>query len=318
MLVVVLLTGMLTWLHTCFGAEIAASDKYGTFMYRALNDRLADTPGLYAWCGLIAVLLTAMLMGYANTRFRLIDRIPYLPAFCYVLLIGGVPEIHLFNPASIAVILLVASFIFLAESFESERLSYSYFVAPVFISIATFFHQYMYVYMSVVWLVIAFFRPGYWREWVFSVLGFALPLFLAFSWFFLIDDDYTRMGVFFDEIFAIQRAMPSVSVSTVVFIALSIAAGIFTFWYLLQYLGSKKVIIRNKYDVLIMIAGITAVLAFIVPDMIPMAWYLLAFPMSFILSYRLADTKSIRWNTVVLLILFAGVAAAQAVYLSTR
>ena len=311
-IIVIFLTGVLTWLHSLSGSALAPSGKYGTFMYRTLNGWLADTPGLHAWCGFVLFLLTPVLLTYANTRFRLIDKISYLPAFCYVLLIGGVPEIHMFNPAIIAAVLLVTGFIFLAESFESERLSYSYFVAPVFISTAAFFYQYMYAYMLAVWLAIALYRPGYWREWVFSVLGFALPIFLAFSWFFLIDDDYTRLGVFFCEIFTIERIMPSVSIPTGIFIALSIAIGILALGHLLQYLRSKKVVIRNRYNILIAVAGITVVQAFVVPDMIPLAWHLLAFPISFILSCYLVAIRSIRWGTAVLLLLFVAVVIAQA------
>ena len=315
-IVIIILTGILTWLHVLSDSTIVPSGKYGAFMYQSLNGWLLNTQEAYVWCGFILFLLTAILLLFVNRRFRLIEKISYLPGLCYILLVGGIPDIHQFNPAVIATILLVTSFIFLAKSFEREQLSYSYFVAPMFISTATFFYQYMYVYMLVVWLSIAFWRPGYWREWVFSILGFALPLFFAFSWFFLIDDDYTRMGVFFKEIFSIQRRMvPSVSNTSIAFFALSIVIIVFAFGYLLRYLRSNKVIIRNRFGVLILLSVITAGLMIIVPDMIPLAWYLLAFPMSFILAYYLATIKSFRWGTVVLFILFMAVATAQAFFI---
>ena len=195
-IVTTLLIGVVTWLHVLGESEISLSAKYGTFMFRALSGWFVDAQ---KWFGLILFLLTAILMIFVNARLHLIEKSSCLPALCYVLLIGGVGETHLFNPALIATIFLGLAFIHLAEAFESERLSYNFFMVSVFISFAAFFYQYMYVYLLVVWLVIVLLRPGYWREWVFSVLGFALPLFFAFSWFFLIDDDYTRMGVFFEE-----------------------------------------------------------------------------------------------------------------------
>ena len=310
---IILLTGILTWLHVLIEPAIVLSGKYGTFMYRALNGWMVDMPAWYAWCGMILFLLTAVLLVSVNNRFHLIEKSPYLPALCYVLLIGGIPEIHLLNPAIIAAILLMIGFVFLAKSFESERLSYGYFVAPVFISTAAFFYQYMYAYMLIVWVAIVLYRPGYWREWVFSIFGFAVPLFLAFSWFFLVDDDYTRLGVFFEEIFSLERMMPSISMPTAVFTALCIAIGVFASWRLLHYLGSKKIIFRNRHKILILIAGVTAGLVIIVPDMFPQAWYLLAFPMSYIIANYLATTKSLRRGTVLLGILFAAVMAAQVI-----
>ena len=316
-IVAILFIGILTWLNMLINPVIVPSERYETFMYQAFNGWLVKLPEIRAWCGLMLFLLTAVLLVYVNTRFRLIDKISYLPALCYVLLIGGVTEIHLFNPAVFAAILLVTAFFFLAKSFESDRLSYSYFVAPIFISTATFFYPYMYAYMLAVWLAIAFYRPAYWREWVFSILGYAVPLFFAFSWFFLMDDDYTRMGVFFHEIFTIQRVMPSISIPSIGFIALTVAIVALAFGYLTRYLGSKKVVIRNRYYVLILITFTTLILILAVPDMLPLAWYLLSFPMSFFLSYFLATIKSMRWGNVVLFLLFAAVIAVQAFFLST-
>jgi hypothetical protein len=313
----IFLIGMATWAHVPGDVAITTPVEHGAFMYHALGEWLANISWLPMWSGLIFFLLTAILLISTNNRLHLIDKISYLPALCYVLLIGGVPEIHLFNPAVIATILLIAGFIILVRSFESERVSYSYFTAPVFISAATFFYKYMYVYMLAVWIVIALWRPGYWREWIFSILGFSLPLFFAFSWFFLVDDDYTRMGAFFEEIFSIQQVAPPLSIPTIVFFASGIVVVIITFGHMLRYLGSKKIIIRNGYYLLILFAVITIGLAVVVPGVIPLAWYLLAFPMSFIISNYLATVKSVRWGAVILSVLFAGVMVAQAIFLST-
>jgi hypothetical protein len=317
-LIAILLAGMATWAHVPGDVAVTLPVEHGTFMYHALTRWLANMPGLQAWLGMALFLLAAILLIFTNNRLHLIDKISYLPALCYILLIGGVPKIHMFNPAVIAAILLIAGFIILVRSFESERVAYSYFTAPVFISAATFFYRYMYVYMLAVWIIIALWRPGYWREWVFSILGFALPLFFAFSWFFLVDDDYTRMGAFFEEIFSIQQVAPSLSIPAVVFFASGIVVVVITFGHMWRYLGSKKIIIRNGYYILILFAIITIGLIAVVPGIIPMAWYLLAFPMSFIISTCLATVKSVRWGTIMLSVLFAGVMAAQVVFLSTR
>jgi len=316
--IAIFMIGIGSWLHVLVESETVATGKYGTFMFQVLTGWFIDTRGLYVWFGLIFFLLTVLLIILANARLQLVEKISYLPALCYVLLIGGVPEIHLFNPAIFATILLVIAFLFLAEAFKSEQLAYSFFTASVLISAASFFYQYMYMYMLAVWLVIALLRPSHWREWFFSILGFAFPLFLAFSWFFLVDDDYTRMGAFFDEIYTIQWLTPSVTISTVVFFTLCMMLFVVTFVYLLQYLSSRKNILRNRYAVLVVIAVITAGLAFVVPDIFPQAWYLLAFPMSFIIANYLATTRSIRWGTIVLSLLFASVMVAQAILFSTK
>ena len=317
-IVTTLLIGVASWLYMLIESDLSFSDKYGAFMFVALSGWFANAQWLYVWFGLFLFLLAAILMIFANARLHLTDKLSYLPTLCYILLIAGVPEIHLFNPALIASILLLTGFILLAGAFESERISYRFFTAPAFISVAAFFYQYMYMYMLVVWIVIALLRPGYWREWVFSILGFALPFFFAFSWFFLLDDDYTRLGVFFEEILTIQRVMPSLSAITIIFIVTCVLLFVISFVYMLRYVGSKKVIFRNRYYVMVLIAVVTAGMIFIVPDTLPQAWYLLAFPMSFVMANYLTTIKSKRWGNIVLSLLFAGAIVAQTVFLSTN
>jgi hypothetical protein len=123
------------------------------------------------------------------------------------------------------------------------------------------------------------------------------------------------MGAFFKEILTIQRVAPSLSTSTIIFFIIGIAVGAIAFWHLLQYIGSEKVIIRTRSYILILIGMITIGMAFVIPDMIPLGWYLLAFPLSFLISGYFANIKSARWGTVVLVILFTGVMVAQAIFL---
>ena len=313
-IVVIILTGILTWLHVFVEAEASVSYRYGTFLFRTLGGWLANIPELFAFTGLILFLSAAFMLIFVNIRLHLIDKVPYLPALCYILLIGGVPEIHFFNPAIIATILLIAGFVVLAGSFESEKVSYRYFTVPAIISLAAFFCQYMYVYMLVVWFVIAVWRPGYWREWVFSILGFATPLFFAFSWFFLVEDDLTVICDFFHGLFNVQRIIPSLSVSVIVFFALSSVLAAIIFGYTLRHVSSKKAAIRTGYYVLVLIAVISLVIAFTVPDTVPQIWYLLSFPLSFIISCYLANVRSKRMKNIVLALLFIGVIVAHALF----
>ena len=314
-IVAIVLIAVTVWFHALSESGNFFSEKYGTFIFHAFNGWLVHLPELYAWFGLILFLLIPVMIVYVNVRLHLIEKATYLPALVYVLLIGGIPAIHLFNPAMVAAIFLVAGFSFLFKSFESERLSYCFFTAPVFISVATFFYQYAYWYMLVVWIAIALLRPGYWREWVFSILGYAFPLFLVISWFFLVDDDVTRLGAFLNEIFTIQRVIPSLSVPVTLFFAVTFAVAVIAIVHIPRYLESKKMIIRNRYYIVILIIVVTGGMIFAVPDTIPYAWYLLSLPLSFIVSGYLAATKSKRLGTIALSLLFVGVAVAQTIFL---
>lgn len=318
LIVILFLTGIATWGQALLQPGIPADgSKYGAFLFRFFSDILDGFPVLSRWCGLSLTLLTAIVAVFVNNKLHLNERVSYLPALCYILLTGGVPAIHKFNPAVIATLFLSFSFIRIINSFNNDRPSYSYFTAPALISFAAFFYQYAYVYMLAVWFSILFMRPGYWREWVFSVLGFALPLFIAFSWFFLVDDDYTRMAFFFGEIFSFERIIPALSISIWVFLIIISLIIIPILRHLFHYLGARKIAIRNGYYILTVTILITLILTVAIPDIFPDIWYLLAFPLSFILSNYLSTVKSLRWGTVILACLFAGVFIAQLIYRPT-
>jgi len=84
---------------------------------------------------------------------------------------------------------------------------------------------------------------------------------------------------------------------------------------MLQYISSKKVILRNRYYLLAMIFFVTVGMSIVIPETIPQSWHLLSFPASFIVANYLAVAKSTRWATATLSLLFVGAFIVQAIVL---
>jgi hypothetical protein len=312
-ILVIFLLGGLTWLHTLLYAGYQTENRHGMFLFKAMSEALVAVPRFTVWCGLLLTLIVAVLQIYVN-RLNLIDKISYLPALCYILLTGGIPAIHLFNPAVIATIFLIIAFTQLMVSFRSEQLSYAYFTAPMCVALAAFFYQYAYIFMLVVWFCLLLFRPGYWREWFFSLIGFLFPFIWLFAWFYVVNDNYTQVFDMFEEMFSFQNINPNLDVTTIIFLIFNTLITILAVGYLLRYIGTRKIIVRNSYYTLLMITVLIILTTFIVPDILPFAWYLVAFPLSFFLSYYLANIRSLRLGNIVLWLLIASVGLAQFVF----
>ena len=302
--VVILLAGVLTWLNVLNGTEAPLNDRYGAFLFQVFTRWLDMIPGFYTWLAFLMMFVVASILIYANARLHLNDKISYLPALCYILLIGGVPIIQEFNPVIVSTLILAAVIVHLTGSFENEQISYRYFNVSVLISIGTFFFQYLYLYMIVVWVVILLWRPGYWREWVFSLLGFAFPLFITFSWFFLVEGDLSPMGQHFSKMFNIQRITPLISTSTTLFFVSIIVLVVLAFGQVWRNISSKKTAIRTGYYLLILVVLVTLLMVLIIPDTMPQVWYFMACPLSLFLSNFLANVKSKRIGVIVLTLLF--------------
>ncbi|MDR1865662.1 MAG: hypothetical protein LBR08_08850 [Bacteroidales bacterium] len=283
------------------------------FLFRAMAAWLEDKPDLSVWFGLLSVLTVAGLMIFIN-KLNLIDKISYLPALFYILLSGGAPVIHRFNEAVIATILLIFAFTQLMTSFRSERVSYGYFAASILIALATFFFRYACLFMLMVWGCILFFRTGYWREWIFSILGFFLPFFWLFAYCYIIEDNPMRIFGIVGEIFSTSHTIPSVDLSAMIFFAVSFFTGMTTMVYLLRRVNSQKNVVRKGHYMLVMTTLIILLIIFIAPCTLPQVWYLMAFPLSFFLSYYLANTSSIRKGNIILWLFLAGVGIVHYLY----
>jgi hypothetical protein len=267
--------------------------------FRAISERLTNPSVVAAWCGFLFVMAEIAALVFVN-RFHLLNKTSGLPALCYVLLIGGVPSIHLLDPAAIAAIFLTIAFARLTISFRSERFSPEYFSAAICIALATFFFRYAYFFMLMVWFCILFFRPGYWREWVSSLLGFFFPFFWLFCWHYLFEDNTTYVSGVFNEMFTFERVMPQLSASFAVFAILCAVITVFSILYLFHRVRSQKIIVRNGYYLLMLMLMLSCMITLIAPDTLPSAWYLLSVPPSFYLSYYLENSRSSFWNNAII------------------
>ncbi|GHT22057.1 hypothetical protein FACS189430_03270 [Bacteroidia bacterium] len=316
-ILMVFLLGGLTWICALLNPELQMAAKHEMVLASVVNSFFATAPQLSVCCGLLLTLGIAVLQIYFN-RLNHIDKASYLPALCYVLLIGGVPAIHQCNPAIIAAILLIIAVMQLMVSFQSEQLSYAYFSAPLCISLAVFFYQYAYIFMLVVWLCILFFRPVYWREWIFSILGFIFPFVWWFGWLFLSDGDYAQIFAMSEAMFVFPHIVPDFDAATILFLLFNGVLILISLGYLLRNIGAKKIIVRNSYYTLLLIAVSMFVMTVIVPDILPFAWYLMAFPLSFFLSYFLANVRSFRLGNIVLWSLILMIGIAQSIFYFTH
>ncbi|MDR0713204.1 MAG: hypothetical protein LBF89_02955 [Bacteroidales bacterium] len=310
---VILLLGVGTWIHALSNAGPSADIKHGMPLFLLLNGFLAGASGLQAWCGLLLTLLVAALQIYIN-RLNTTDRISCLPPLCYILLTGGVPGIHVLHPVMWASFFLTIALILLLSSFRSNHLSYAYFTAPIYVAIAVFFYRYAYMYMLVIWICLFFFRPGYWREWVFSLLGFLFPFFWYFGWCYLM---YNRPAMLFDmfaQMFSFSHTMPQWEPSIYFFFIFTVLLSLVSIGYLLRSIGSRKIIVRNDYYALLIVTAVLLLTTVIVPDTLPFAWYLIAFPLSFFISYYLAHVRSVRWGKIVLGLLMAASGFSQLIF----
>ena len=138
----------------------------------------------------LALLITnALWLARMNTKFILIKSRTYLPAIFYALICSSLVAFHDLTPALIASFLFILALEIMFDSHNEEQLSYKFFEAAFLVSLASLIYSTIALYLIIIWIILSILRNAGWREWVFTIIGFALPYLFLYSVYYLTDQD---------------------------------------------------------------------------------------------------------------------------------
>ncbi|MCK4751264.1 MAG: hypothetical protein KAT15_29600, partial [Bacteroidales bacterium] len=135
------------------------------------------------------IVFSALWLSRMNTKFIILKQRSYLPAIIYILVLSSYLPLQQLNPAVFASIFLVLSIGIMYDTYKKEGLALEFFMAAFMVSIASLFYAKAAFLMLVVWSGLFLLRTIYWREWVFTFLGFITPYIFLFSWYYLSGQD---------------------------------------------------------------------------------------------------------------------------------
>lgn len=237
------------------------------------------------------VLFMSIMMIRLNSRFILIQERTFLPAFFFLTITGfysGINEFSGYLFGGLALIFVIDA---LLSSYKTEPNSYRYFEAGLLIGIASLFYVRILYFLPLVWIASIILRPFFWREWIFPVLGAAVPYFVWASLRFLTDRDpwdmftviYRNLINFtFNYIFDWQNLVVPAYILFLVMIA-SV--------YMLRVFQFRRVYIRNYYLVFFWLFILTIISFLFFSRYDPGFLYVFAIPVSYILSNYFVNSR---------------------------
>lgn len=136
---------------------------------------------------LVLVLINGYLLIHLNTIHNFIPYRTQLPAYFYALLVLGMTQLHQLTPALVASSILIAVFFRIFSAYKVDGVSLNFLDAGLLIAMASlvFFPAIVFFLFLVAGLF--FLRPFQWREWVYALIGLALPYVFLFSVYYLLD-----------------------------------------------------------------------------------------------------------------------------------
>ena len=245
--------------------------------------------------GLGLVVITGFLLIRLNTRFIFIQDRTHLPLLFFLMLAGSYPPLERLNPVVPASIFLLIALERMLESYRVDRLSMNPFEASILLGIASLFYAPACFFILVIWIAQGLLRPQYWREWIYTLLGFALPYIVLYAYYYLAGrsfGDETRQILSFLSDRTPQLVLP---VTYRLFFGYVLLLVIMSSFQLLRVFQAKKILARRAFNLLfwwfLTCAGI-----FLFVPAVSIEIFLLSFiPVAFILSHYFQYAKVKPW-----------------------
>jgi hypothetical protein len=255
------------------------------------------------------ILFQGFLVVRLNVKFILIQQRTFLPALFFLLLVSFYfPHLqfskYLFGSMAILLILDI-----LFSSYKKETHSWKFFEAGLVLGIAALFYARIIYFFPFIWITQLILRPPSWREWIFPVVGFMVPVIFVLAVRFLIGLDPWAIGeIFYDNLnnfyFSFRFILPYIIISSFIFIIVVLASG-----YMLRVYQFRKIYIRNYYLVFFWLFLLSLILFAFLTRFDPGVIYVTAIPVSFLLSNYFINARKSWGNRLLftlLIVLFIG------------
>ncbi len=269
----------------------------------------------YSWVskimGLTFVLILLLLITHLNTRFLIISQRSYLPAIFFVTLVLANFSFFDFHPVFVAAIFLILIIEKLIDVYKSDKTSFQIFDAAIYLSLATLFYFPVIFLVPFLFIALAIMKPFNWREWFFIVLGFLLPIYIYYALLYLTD---FRVYNVFPELmlFLTKTCNYTFVLSEKIKLYYLIILILFASFYVIQHIGSYKIVIRKTYYLLFVLFVNLLIIYSIIPSVLSELFVLMAIPVAYLLGNYFIETRKNRlkeflfdmWFIIVIVLFF--------------
>jgi len=280
-------------------------------LYQPIKSVLINNPLASHILALIFTILIAFLILKLNVQYAFIRSKTFLPSSLFILITGGISDIHAMHPVYPAALFLVLAIDRIFSSFDKEVIHSNAFDAGVFLSIGSLFYLNLAFFFPILWIGFIIVRPNVnWREYILTTLGFSLPWLATLAYFQItgrtdellhtLETNVTSHQIFLREGLPIQ-----------IYIGYLVLLTLLGSIFLLSQYDGKKISSRKYFKVFFWIFLISCILIITVPAVSQEIMIVLAIPLTYLISNYLVFMKRQTWGEVFLYLLTAGVIYMQ-------
>jgi len=150
--------------------------------------------GFLLW--IIIVVGEGLYLNYLANEFKLLNKNTHLPLILFVLLNGFSVAGLVLNSTHLLHLFLLLALHQMLLMYNERKVNFKVFNVGFFIGLASVIYLPVGMLMLLVWFVIRYVKPIYWKEYVASILGFVVP-FVYVTFYYFINDNLTLENVLF-------------------------------------------------------------------------------------------------------------------------
>lgn len=262
-----------------------------------LTKIMVNLLGDYIWIskiiGLSLVLVLVLMITHLNTEFLIISQRSYLPAIFFISITVAHFSFFSYHPIFFAAIFLVMIIEKLINIYKSDKTSFEIFDAAIYLSLATLFYFPIFFLFPFLFIALAIMKPFNWREWLFIVIGYILPFYFYYAILYL--SDFKLYNIFpYIKIYLLHTCTDAFTIVEKIKLYFLFALILIASFYLIQHIGSYKIIIRKTYYVLFVLFVNLLFLYKFIPSVSKELFVLMAIPVSYLLSNYFIDNRKNR------------------------
>jgi hypothetical protein len=307
-LVIYIILGIILWSKIIFNGNILGyyidNDPMPVFTWMVNLFGSLNLQFVFKIVALILILLQGLLFNGIVNQYNFIGYRSYLPGIIYLLIVANFPAVQVLHPIHFATLILIFSWNRITNvDFGLNNFS-AYFNAALLLGISTLFYP-NFIYLILLILVsTSLNRVPNIREFIMIILGFSAVWYFYFSLFYIFTDQANFSGLEYSLIFKTSELLEFKVCQTIFIIYLALLL-ILASIKSTGSISSQKIQIRRNHKI-ILIWFIIGLAIYLFTSSKSELIYLLAIPVSFILSSLFFDDKY-KWLKEIGFILFLSV-----------
>jgi len=241
-----------------------------------------------------------------NSKYIFIQDRTYLPLFFMILIAGSSRTFQQLNPVIPAAIFILLALERMLGTYRVDKLSLNPFEAAFMVAIASLFYAPSVFFLLMIWIAVGILRPGYWREWIYTILGFLMPYLFLYSYYYLSGINFSNQSKMLLDFMYLHYSPGIPSNSYRMFLVFLTILMIISGLAMVRYYPAKKILARRTFMLFFWWFLTVTGVFFLLPSVSTEILILAAVPIAFVLAHFFMYVKSRSWIQELLFDLFLG------------